>query len=176
MPDFKTFVQQHVARLALPASRERKVVEEWAAQLEDLYEGLRADGLSEEEAWRELERQVPDWDALGGELLDAEPVLLRVANTERWPRASRAGRAVVTGVREKLTVGLVHDLQSGFRLLVKDRGFSAAIILTMAICLGANAAVFTVVHAVLLRPLPVPEPDRIVGMGDVYPTITPDDI
>jgi len=44
------------------------------------------------------------------------------------------------------------------------------------ICLGANAAIFTVVHAVLLRPLPVPEPDRIVGLGDVYPTITPDDI
>ena len=49
-------------------------------------------------------------------------------------------------------------------------------ILTLAICLGANAAIFTVVHAVLLRPLPVPEADRIVGIGDVYPTITPNDI
>jgi len=46
----------------------------------------------------------------------------------------------------------------------------------LAICLGANAAIFTVVNAVLLRPLPVAESERIVGMGDVYPTITPNDI
>jgi predicted permease len=169
-------VQQHVARLALPADRERKIVEEWAAQLEDLYDGLRADGLSDEEAWRELQHQVPDWHALGGELLDAEPLLLRMASADRGPLASRTGHAVVTAIRETLTTGFVRDLHSGLRLLVKNRGFSAAIILTLAICLGANAAVFTVVHAVLLRPLPVPEPDRIVGIGDVYPTITPHDI
>ena len=39
-----------------------------------------------------------------------------------------------------------------------------------------HAAVFAVVHAVLLRPMPVPEPDRLIGIGDVYPTITPNDI
>ena len=176
MRDFKAFVQRHVARLALPAERERKIVEEWAAQLEDAYDALRADGLSDEEAWRELQRQVPDWNALGRELLDAEPMLLRMANADRGPIASPTGRAVLTTLREALTAGLVRDIHSGFRLLVKDSGFSAAIILTLAICLGANAAVFTVVHAVLLRPLPVPESDRIVGFGDVYPTITPNDI
>ena len=52
----------------------------------------------------------------------------------------------------------------------------ATTILTLAICLGANAAIFTVVYSVLLRPLPVPDADRIVAMGDVYPTITPNDI
>ena len=119
---------------------------------------------------------MPDWHALGGELLDAEPLLLRMASADRGPLASRTGHAVVTAIRETLTTGFVRDLHSGLRLLVKNRGFSAAIILTLAICLGANAAVFTVVHAVLLRPLPVPEPDRIVGIGDVYPTITPHDI
>jgi predicted permease len=176
MRDFKSFVRQHVARLALPADRERKIVEEWAAQLEEAYEGLRADGLPDDEAWRELQRQVPDWNALGGELLDAEPVLLRLANAEGGPLASHRGRAVLTAIREILTAGLVRDLRSSIRLLVKDRGFSAAIILTLAICLGANAAVVSVVHAVLLRPLPVPEADRIVGIGDVYPTVTPNDI
>ena len=54
--------------------------------------------------------------------------------------------------------------------------YNATIILTLAVCLGANAAIFTVVNAVLLRPLPIPESDRIVGIGDVYPTITPNDI
>jgi predicted permease len=176
MRDFKAFVQQQVAFLPLSPERERKVVEEWAAQLEDAYEALRADGLPDEEAWRELQRQVPDWRALGAELLDVEPLLLRMTHADPGPLGSRTGRTVVTAIRETLTAGLVRDLRSGIRLLVKERGFSVAIILTLAICLGANSAVFTVVHAVLLRPLSMPEPDRIVAMGDVYPTITPNDI
>ena len=72
--------------------------------------------------------------------------------------------------------GVACDLRSAARLLVKDRGFTATTVLTLAVCLGAYAAVFTVVYSVLLRPLPVPHPERIVAMGDVYPTITPDDI
>jgi predicted permease len=67
-------------------------------------------------------------------------------------------------------------LRAALRLLVKDRSFSTSVILTLAVCLGANAAVFTVVESVLLRPMPFPEADRIVGIGDVYPTITPNDI
>ena len=70
----------------------------------------------------------------------------------------------------------LRDLHTSVRLLVKDRGFTLTTLLTLAICLGANAAIFTMVYSVLLRPLPVPESDRIVAMGDVYPTITPDDI
>jgi predicted permease len=154
MRDFKAFVRQHVAPLALPPHREQKIVDEWAAELEDIYEALRADGLSDHEAWLRMQRQIPDWKEL-----DVAPVPIEVAT-----------------LRQKLTAGFVRDLRASVRLLVKDPGFSAAVVLTLAICLGANAAIFTVVHAVLLRPMPVPEPDRIVGIGDVYPTITPNDI
>jgi predicted permease len=59
---------------------------------------------------------------------------------------------------------------------LKDRGFSATAVLTLALCLGTYAAIFTVVYSILLRPLPVPDAHRIVAMGDVYPTITPNDI
>jgi predicted permease len=79
-------------------------------------------------------------------------------------------------MREMLSAGVARDLHAGVRMLVKDLGFSAPVILTLAICLGANAAIFTVVYTLVLRPLPVPEPDRVVGFGDVYPTITPNDI
>ena len=61
------------------------------------------------------------------------------------------------------------------RSLRKSRGFAAATLLTLAVCLGANAAIFTVVDSVLLRPLPVCDADRIVALGDVYP-FTPNDI
>jgi putative ABC transport system permease protein len=175
MRDFTEIVRRQVAPLSLPADREEKIVEEWSAQLEDLFEALCADGRSEDEAWRELQRQVASGQALGANLLDGEP-LLRIAHAHPNARARRSLRAAATGVRDALTAGLFRDVRSGLRLLLKSPGFSAAVILTLAICLGANAAVFTVVHAVLLRPLPVSEPERIIGMGDVYPTITPNDI
>ena len=64
---------------------------------------------------------------------------------------------------------LTHDLRFALRLVWKDCGFSATVILTLALCIAANTAVFTVVRSVLLRPLPVSEPDRIVNILDSYP-------
>ncbi len=52
---------------------------------------------------------------------------------------------------------LRHDLRFALRLLAKDRAYALAVILTLALCLGANAAVFAVVQSVLIRPLPYPE-------------------
>ena len=176
MRDFKAFVQGHLSSLALPRERERKIVEELAAQIEESYDSLIANGCSDEEAWHELQRQIPDWRTLREELLDAEPPIVRLANSDYGPLAGDTKRSLVSALREILSLGLVHDLRSSVRLLIKDRGFTATTILTMALCLGANAAIFTVVYSVLLRPLPVPGSDRIVAMGDVYPTITPNDI
>jgi predicted permease len=61
------------------------------------------------------------------------------------------------------------DLRLGLRLLWKDRGFSATVALTLALCIGANVALFSVVHNVLLRPLPMPESERILMIGNAYP-------
>ena len=176
MRDFKAFVREHLSPLALPRQRELTIVEELAAQIEDAYESLIAKGLSDEEAWTQLQRQMPDWKTLGDELLDSEPAIFRLAQSERGRFAGAPARTLVSGFREFLSLGLAGDLRSGVRLLVKDRGFTVTTILTLAVCLGANAAIFAVVYSVLLRPLPVPNSDRIVALGDVYPTITPDDI
>ncbi|MPZ19791.1 MAG: FtsX-like permease family protein [Luteitalea sp.] len=140
------------------------------------YESLIGQGLSDEEAWNELQRQLPDWKTLGDELLDAEPATVRLAHPQRGPFAGTTKARLMSGLRELLGLGLVRDLRAGVRMLVKSRGFTATTILTLAVCLGANAAIFTAVYSVLLRPLPVPDADRIVAMGDVYPTITPNDI
>src|SRR5437763_1528206 len=61
------------------------------------------------------------------------------------------------------------DIRVGLRLLWKDKAFSLTAALTLALCIGANTALFSVVHNVLLRPLPVPESERIVRMGNAYP-------
>ena len=55
-----------------------------------------------------------------------------------------------------------HDLRLALRLLAKDRAYALAVILTLALCLGANAAVFAVVQSVLIRPLSYPDANRIV--------------
>ena len=64
---------------------------------------------------------------------------------------------------------LISDLRFGARLLWKNKGFTASAIATLAICVGVNTAVFSVVHSVVLEPLPVPEADRVMLMYNSYP-------
>ena len=64
---------------------------------------------------------------------------------------------------------LRQDLVYAFRLLIKDRAFTSTTLLTLALCVGANAAIFAVVNSVVLRPLPTPEADRLVLFYNSYP-------
>jgi putative ABC transport system permease protein len=64
---------------------------------------------------------------------------------------------------------LLRDIRFGARQLLKDKGFTLMALATLAVCIGANAAVYTVVNAILLQPLPVPDSDRILLLYNSYP-------
>ena len=76
------------------------------------------------------------------------------------PRMSQFGR---------LLTSLGQDARFAARVLMKDRTFTITALLTLAICIGANTAIFSIVRSVVLKPLPVPNADRIVWFHNNYP-------
>ncbi len=65
---------------------------------------------------------------------------------------------------------LITDVRHGVRALRKNSGFTAIVLLTLALGIGANTAIYSVVNAVLFHPLPIREPHRVVVLHDQFPS------
>jgi len=71
----------------------------------------------------------------------------------------------------RVVAGTIGDVKFAARRLWKDRGFTAVALVTLAFCIGANTAIFSMVYALVLKPLPFPSPDRLVEVYNSFPKV-----
>jgi putative ABC transport system permease protein len=155
MPDWTQHVRPRLSTLRLSPTREAEIVEELSQHLEDRYRELIAGGMSPDEATRLALADFRD-----GNLLAEYMAPLRQSHP---PSPITPGAP-----RGHLFSDLWRDLRYAARILWARPGFTVAVVLTLALGIGSNAATFTVINAVLLRPLPFPHSEQLLALYTRY--------
>lgn len=128
------------------------VIEELSQHAAAAYEAARADGQSSVDAERQVDLLIAGWRRNAGAL-------------GRRPRRQTVVEPPAATTR--LLAGILQDARYGVRLLKREPGFAIVAILTIALGIGATTTLFSVANGVLVKPLPWPDPDRLVRVSEM---------
>jgi putative ABC transport system permease protein len=148
-PDWRTIVRGRLTSITGDAAHDEDIVEELAQHLAQRFD-------------EHLRRGLPAADArerVLAELDDPESLTTSIRSAARSRRPAPAPPSM--GGRPSMWNDLIADLRYGTRVLLRSRGFAAAAVCTLALGIGATTAIFSVVNAVLLRPVPFEDLDRL---------------
>jgi predicted permease len=138
----------------------------WVFRLGGLFRGERAERELAEELESHLQMHIEDNVRAGMAPEEARrQALIKLGGVEQTKEGYRERRSL------PLLETLWPDVRFGARQLSKNLGFTAAALLTLALGIGANTAIFSLVDGILLRPLPYPEPERLVVILQSYPSV-----
>jgi putative ABC transport system permease protein len=154
--DWAREVRTRLAPLRLSPTREADIVDELSQHLDDRYRELRAGGASDADATRLTLAEFRE-----GNLLARYMAPLRQSNTMSSSTPESAPGRLLPDVWQ--------DLRYATRTFFRQRGFAAAAVLTVALGVGANSAIFSVVRGVLLESLPFKDAERLYRLRMVYP-------
>jgi putative ABC transport system permease protein len=159
MPEWKQEIRQRLQSLRLEPARESAIVEELGAHLDDYYVELLAGGATEAEAERQTLAELSE-----SEIFERE---LRRVERQVAPEFIGLG----ANRRRNMIADLWQDLRYGARMLMKRPGFTLIAVITLSLGVGANTAIFSVVNAVLLKPLSFPESEQLMMVYGEFPAL-----
>ncbi len=157
MPDWQRGIRENLDLRGLEPTRQSEIVEDLAQQLDDAYRDGLARGMSDDQAASFAWSQCPDWPGLSRELRQSRRGAVDVLGRLE----SRACDAGAGGNRWSAWATVAQDLMFAVRMMRKAPTFTAAAVLTLALGIGANSTIFSVMGATFLKPLPFPDPDRL---------------
>ncbi len=158
MPDWTAYVRSRLEFAAIGAQREADIVAEISQQLEDAYNDALARGMTIAEAEAFAREQVTDWKELSQRLTKSR----RGAPQASVRFDAAAEDALSQGGWRAVLAAVLQDFRFGVRMMRKNKGFTLAAVLTLALGIGANTTIFGVINATLLKKLPYPEPERLM--------------
>ncbi|UCC48422.1 MAG: ABC transporter permease, partial [Gemmatimonadota bacterium] len=169
MRDWKTYLRQRLSLPEMKGHRDERMIAELADHLEDIYREALARGASEEDAEAEVEAWLGDADLAADELVRSEPAHAR-AQLSRWAEGREEGVRSRGGPWTHLADG-VRDVRFAMRALARRPLFSTVVVLVLALGIGATTAIFTLLDAIILSPLPYEDAGRLVSVSHRAPAL-----